>query len=153
MLRLQQRSLDATPIVDERIVHDERTPHWKRLRAFANSIVLVGRSQLCRQVEASAGQVRMDVKNFDRQTTLFAVLTPRKKSREKPRRRWGRGGVFNGRFAEEGCFLDSEPSVETKMTRRKEKWSVFDYRTSLTREITLGVARAPQLGPASPHPQ
>jgi hypothetical protein len=75
------------------------------------------------------------------------------KSREKPRRRWGRGGVFNGRFAEEGCFLDSEPSVETKMTRRKKKWSVLDYRALLTREITLGVAPAPQLEPPSPHPQ
>ena len=26
------------------------------------------------------------------------------------------------------------------MTCRKEKWSVLDYRTSLTRDITLGVA-------------
>ena len=29
--RQQRVSLDATPIVDERIVHDERTPHWERL--------------------------------------------------------------------------------------------------------------------------
>ena len=46
---------------------------------------------------------------------------------EKPRRRWGRGGAFNGRFAEE-VESWTEPSVDTKMTRRREKWSVPSYR-------------------------
>ena len=41
-------------------------------------------------------------------------------------------------------------NVEIKMTHRKEKWPVLRYRTSLTREITLGVAFAPQLKPAGP---
>ncbi len=39
-------SLDATPIVDEWIVHDKRNPNWERLMALANSIVLVGRSPI-----------------------------------------------------------------------------------------------------------
>jgi hypothetical protein len=51
-------------------------------------------------------------------------------NKEKPRRRWGRGGAFNGRFAWVGYVLDSEPSVEAKMTRRKEKWCVPCYRAS-----------------------
>src|SRR4051812_25811594 len=37
--------------------------------------------------------------------------------KENPRRRWGRGGAFNGRFAEE-VESWTEPSVATKMTRR-----------------------------------
>jgi hypothetical protein len=42
----------------------------------------------------------------------------------------GRGAVFNGRFAKEGCVLEYEPSAEIKMTRRREKWfvSVTDDR-------------------------
>jgi hypothetical protein len=48
------------------------------------------------------------------------------------------GGVFNGRFAKEGCVLDPEPSVETKMTRRKEKWSVLGYRPWLTLRNHVG---------------
>ena len=41
---------------------------------------------------------------------------------EKPRRRWGRGRVFNGRFAKEDVVLDTEPSVAIEMTQRREKW-------------------------------
>ena len=41
--------------------------------------------------------------------------------KEKPRRRWGRGEVFNGRFAQEGRVLDSEPSVENQDDTPKRK--------------------------------
>ena len=58
---------------------------------------------------------------------------------------------FVGTKVEFGADADEfDLNVEIKMTHRKEKWPVLRYRTSLTREITLGVAFAPQLKPAGP---
>jgi hypothetical protein len=50
-------------------------------------------------------------------------------SKKNPAAGGAGGGVFNGRLAEE-VESWTEPSVATKMTRRREKWCVLRYRTS-----------------------
>ena len=40
----------------------------------------------------------------------------------------GQGGVFNGRFAQESCVLDFEPSVENQDDTPKRKMVVSGYR-------------------------